>query len=66
MKNYKVDYTKIYDYLKNTKAKVVTAYGIAHAIGVDKIHGATMTKLVRDGYLDKCPLEGYYYNFNHR
>lgn len=61
-----VDYNKIYDYLKNTKARTVTAYGIAHGIGVERIYGGTMSKLVREGYLDKCPLKGYYHNNVHR
>ena len=57
----KVDYNKIYDYLKNT----ITASSIALGIGVERIYGGTMNKLVRDGYLDKCPLNGYYHNNVH-
>lgn len=60
MKNYKVDYTKIYECLAEKKGKVITASAIACKVGVDKIYGGTMQKLVRDGYLEKCPLNGYY------
>jgi hypothetical protein len=60
-----VDYNKIYDYLSHTKQKLVSASTIASAIGVERIYGATMTKLVRDGYLENRG-NGYYYNFNHR
>lgn len=66
MEKTKVDYNKIYDYLKNTKQRTITASNIAHGIGVERIYGGTMSKLVRDGYLDKCPLNGYYHNNYHR
>lgn len=58
----KVDYKKIYDFLKTTKKRTVTAYAIAHGIGVDRIYGGTMAKLVRDGALEHYPLKGYYRN----
>lgn len=61
----KVDYEMIYEYLETKRnnpkmGKTVTAANIANAIGVDRIYGGTMTKLVRDGYLEKCPAAGYY------
>ena len=61
----KVNYDKIYDYLRDTKHKVITASMLAHGIGVDRIYGGTMTKLVRDGYLEPAAEKGYYYNHNH-
>jgi hypothetical protein len=33
---------------------------LAHAIGVDRLYGATMTKLVNEGYLEKCLEKGFY------
>lgn len=60
MATHKVDYKKIYDYLATMKGHVVTASGIAHFTGHEHIYGGTMTKLVRDGYLEKCELKGYY------
>lgn len=56
----KIDYEMIYDCLKGKSGKVITPSGLAYAIGVEKIHGATMTKLVRDGYLEKCLEKGFY------
>lgn len=52
----KVDYEKIYAYLRETKENpdlgdLVRASDIARGIGVERIYGATMSKLVRDGYL---------------
>ena len=63
---YKVDYGKIYNYLKNTKQRIVSASSIAYGIGVKRIYGPTMTKLVNDGYLEKSATKGLYYNYNHR
>lgn len=62
----KVDYNKIYEFLSNTKMNVVSASSIAYGIGADRVYGATMTKLVRDGYLTPAFNKGYYYNHNHR
>ena len=56
----KVDYKKIYDFLMTTKHRVITAYIIASGIGVDRIYGGTMSKLMREGWLEPCPLKGYY------
>ena len=55
-----VDYTKIYNYLATKKGKIVTPSGIAHFTGVDRIYGPTMSKLVRDGVIEKCPAAGFY------
>ena len=56
----KVNYEKIYEYLKARSGKIITACGIAQGIGVDCIYGGTMSKLVRDGAIDKCALKGHY------
>jgi hypothetical protein len=56
----KVNYEMIYGYLKGNSGKTITASGLAHAIGVERIYGATLTKLVNDGYLDKCLEKGFY------
>lgn len=66
-----VDYNAIYNYLsnrpKNEKHRTVeTASGIAYGIGVERIYGGTMTKLVRDGWLEKCPCDGMYWNMLNR
>lgn len=61
----KVDYEKIYYYLSHTTSKIVSASVIAQAIGVERVYGATMAKLVRDGYLDNMG-NGLYYNHNYR
>lgn len=58
-----VDYKKIYEYLESRrphKYTVVSASGIAHAIGVDRIYGATMLKLVREGQIEPMPQKGFY------
>jgi hypothetical protein len=62
----KVDYEAIHKHLGQTNRKMVTASSIAYAIGVERIHGATMSKLVRDGWLSKAPTKGFYYNHNYR
>jgi len=56
----KVNYEEIYKFLGRRKGKITSASNIAHAIGVDRIYGATMSKLVREGYLEKCQLNGFY------
>lgn len=60
MKKTKVDYEKIYEFLATRKDKVITASAIANAIGVDRIYGATMTKLVRDEKIIPMAEKGYY------
>lgn len=57
---YKVNYKEIYDFLATTKRNTITASGIAFNLGIDRIYGGTMAKLVRDGYLEECPCKGYY------
>ena len=54
------NYKKIYDYLATMQGKVITAGGIAHFTEHERIYGATMLKLVRDGYLEPCAVKGYY------
>lgn len=56
----KVDYEKIYAFLATKSGKVVSACGIAYGIGVDRIYGGTMAKLVRDGALEPMPEKGFY------
>lgn len=60
-----VDYKKIYNALNECKGKYITAAGLAYKIGVERIYGATMTKLVREGHLEKCQLKGYYQIIRH-
>lgn len=55
-----VDYNAIYKALEVRKGRVITASQIAYTIGADKVYGATMSKLVRDGYLETCPKKGFY------
>ena len=56
-----VDYNKIYEALAAHKYRVITPAGLAHKIGVERIYGATMLKLCRDGYLQQAPAKGIYY-----
>ena len=56
-----IDYNKIYEALENYNGCVLTASGLAYKIGVERIYGGTMSKLVRDGYLIKANCKGYYY-----
>ena len=56
-----VDYNKIYEALENYSGRVLTASSLAYKIGVERIYGGTMSKLVRDGYLIKANCKGYYY-----
>lgn len=59
----KVDYDAIYKFLRTTRMKTVGAAAIAWGINVDRIYGATMSKLVRDGALEpSVTLKGYYRN----
>ena len=55
-----VNYEKIYDYLRTCSGKFTTASSIAYSTGHDRIYGATMSKLVRDGALAPCAHKGYY------
>ena len=56
----KIDYEIIYNYLKDRSGKTITTSMLANGIGVDRLYGATMTKLVNDGYLEKCLEKGFY------
>ena len=60
MAKYKVDYKKIYEVLDGKKGQVITASGLAFALGIDRVYGGTMAKLVREGRLSPMPLKGYY------
>ena len=55
-----LDYDKIYDYLISKYDKIITASGLAYAIGENRIYGGTMAKLVREGYLIQCESKGFY------
>lgn len=55
-----VDYRKIYDYLDTRKGKLVTASMIAFFTGTERVYGATMSKLVRDGIITPSEEKGYY------
>lgn len=58
----KVDYDAIYKFLGTTRMKIIDAAIIAWGINVDRIYGATMFKLVRDGALEPMPRKGCYRN----
>ena len=55
-----IDYTKVDSYLATRKGKVVSASMIANAIGVERIYGGTMSKLVRDNMITPCAEKGFY------
>ena len=55
-----IDYRKIDAHLATVKGKVITASGLAHAIGVERIYGPTMTKLVRDNCITPMAEKGFY------
>lgn len=55
-----IDYRKIDEYLATRKGKVITASMLAHGIGVERIYGGTMTKLVKDNQITKLEEKGYY------
>ena len=57
---YPIDRDKLNKYFQEKNGKVVSAYSIACAVGVERIYGGTMTKWVRDGVLEKCAANGYY------
>ena len=56
----KVDYNKIYEILANRRCNYIDAGTLAVLMDVERIYGATMTKLVRDGYLETCSCKGMY------
>ena len=55
-----IDYRKIDEYLATRKGKIITASMLAHGIGVERIYGGTMTKLVKDNQITKTKKKGYY------
>lgn len=62
----KINYDKIYEALDNWTSTVVSASGLARKIGVERIYGATMTKLVREGLLTPAPTKGLYWHVRNR
>lgn len=55
-----IDYCKIDKFLATKKGEVITASMLAHGIGVERIYGGTMAKLVRDNQITKCEAKGFY------
>ena len=55
-----VNYNKIDEYLATRKGKIITASMLASGIGVERIYGGTMAKLVRDNMITKCAEKGFY------
>jgi hypothetical protein len=55
-----IDYRKIDAYLATRKGKTITASMLAHAIGVERIYGPTMAKLVRDNCITPWAEKGFY------
>ena len=53
------NYKKIYEYLSTRAGKVITPSMMSIRVG-ERIYGATMAKLVRDGYIEPCAAKGYY------
>jgi hypothetical protein len=56
----KVNYDAIYEFLGTFRGRVITPSALAYGIGVERIYGGTMSKLVRDGYLEPCAEKGFY------
>jgi hypothetical protein len=57
----KVNYDEIYEVLAKREGKVISAAQLAFDLKVDRIYGATMTKLVREGKLEPAFEKGYYW-----
>ena len=55
-----IDYCKIDKFLATKKGKIITPSMLAHGIGVERIYGGTMAKLVRDSQITKCEAKGFY------
>ena len=55
-----IDYCKIDKFLATKKSEFITASMLAHGIGVERIYGSTMAKLVRDNQITKCDIKGFY------
>ena len=55
-----IDYREIDKFLATKKGEIITASMLAHGIGVERIYGGTMAKLVRDNQIMKCAEKGYY------
>lgn len=66
MTNKKVNYKAIYEYLEGYTKKMISPSQMAHDLGVERFYGATMTKLVREGYLEPTNMKGYYWVVNNK
>lgn len=55
-----IDYCKIDKFLATKKGEIITPSMLAHGIGVERIYGGTMAKLVRDNQITKCEAKGFY------
>ena len=55
-----IDYCKIDKFLATKKGEIITPSMLAYGIGVERIYGGTMAKLVRDNQITKCESTGFY------
>ena len=56
-----IDYCKIDKFLATKKGEIITPSMLAYGIGVERIYGGTMAKLVRDNQISKCDdVKGFY------
>ena len=55
-----VNYEKIYDYLATKKYHITSAANIARFTDHERIYGATMSKLVREGWIEPTGVKGLY------
>ena len=55
-----IDYCKIDKFLATKKGEIITSSMLAYGIGVERIYGGTMAKLVRDNQITKCEAKGCY------
>lgn len=56
----KVNYVSVDKFLAARQGKIITASALAHGIGVDRIYGPTMSKLVRDNCITPMAEKGFY------
>ena len=56
-----IDYREIDKFLATKKGEIITPSMLAYGIGVERIYGGTMAKLVRDNQITKCDdVKGFY------
>ena len=56
-----IDYREIDKFLATKKGEIITASMLAYGIGLERIYGGTMAKLVRDNQITKCDdVKGFY------